>query len=246
MADTAEPKNQRILIVEDDPDNAEIYSAMLEVEGYEVVAVDCGEDALDAIKEKEPDLILLDVNLPDINGIDVLKTLRANSIAPTIVYSGYGKGKQSVTALNAGADDYLTKPFSREELTARIYALLRRVGWAPKQATKLQVNDLELDMPRRQVTISGENLHLTPIEYGILSTLMRNVGKVISHEELIESVWGSNYREDYSVLRVNISRLRQKVESDPRRPKYIQTVPGKGYQMPQIKPPPKPVATSMP
>jgi DNA-binding response OmpR family regulator len=149
-----------------------------------------------------------------------------------IVLSGFGKDRDRVVALEAGADDYMAKPFSPEELVARVKALLRRVEWTPKPETHLRVRELELDMPRRQATIRGIRLHLTPIEYGILVKLMRNAGQVIDHDELLRSVWGDQYRGDFSVLRVNISRLRQKLEENPRRPAYIVTAPGQGYWMP--------------
>jgi len=137
-----------------------------------------------------------------------------------------------VRSLESGADDYITKPFIADELLARIRALLRRVNWAPLSSTKLQVRDLVLDLPRRQVSIQGHDLLLTPIEYGILVILMKNAGKVVSHRDLMNSVWGDDFSEDFSVLRVNISRLRSKLEVDPRQPNYIRTVAGKGYTIP--------------
>lgn len=222
----------QILIVEDDEDTAEVVLTLLESAGYQAVAVDRGEAALDEIANLAPDLVLLDLNLPDINGMEVLRSVRTHSFLPMIIVSGYGKERDRVVALEAGADDYLAKPFSPEELVARVRALLRRVEWTPKPETRLVVRRLELDMPRRQASIGGRKLHLTPIEYGILVTLMRNAGKIISHDELLRAVWGDNYRGDFSVLRVNISRLRQKLEDNPRRPSYIVTVPGQGYWMP--------------
>jgi two-component system, OmpR family, KDP operon response regulator KdpE len=222
----------QILIVEDDDDTAEVVCTLLEDAGFNTVAVDRGEAALSEIASQSPDLVLLDINLPDINGLEVLRAVRTHSFLPMIILSGYGKDRDRVTALEAGADDYLAKPFSPEELIARVKALLRRVEWTPKPESRLTVRRLELDMPRRQAIIRGKKLHLTPIEYSILVTLMRNAGQVITHDELLQAVWGDTYKGDFSVLRVNISRLRQKLEENPRRPTYIVTVPGQGYWMP--------------
>lgn len=221
-----------ILIVEDDDATAEVVRTLLQDVGYNTVSVDNGEDALVEINTMAPDLVLLDLNLPGMNGLDILRAVRAHSFLPMIVISGYGKERDRVVALEAGADDYMAKPFSSEELIARVRALLRRVEWTPKPETRLLVRRLELDLPRRQATIRGKRLHLTPIEYGILALLMRKAGKVVTHDDLLRAVWGDNYRGDYSVLRVNISRLRQKLEENPRRPAYIVTVPGQGYWMP--------------
>jgi two-component system KDP operon response regulator KdpE len=176
--------------------------------------------------------VLLDLNLPDISGLDVLRSVRSHSFLPMIVLSGYGQDRDRVHALEAGADDFLAKPFSPEELVARVKALLRRVEWTPKPETHLRVRDLELDMPRRQAMIRGQRLHLTPIEYGILVMLMKSAGQVITHDELLKAVWGDQYKNDFSVLRVNISRLRQKLEENARRPAYVVTAPGQGYWMP--------------
>lgn len=225
-------RDLNILIVEDDEDTAEVVCTLLQDAGFNAVAVDRGAAALSEITADAPDLVLLDINLPDMNGLEILKSVRAHSFLPMIILSGFGKDRDRVIALEAGADDYMSKPFSPEELVARVRALLRRVEWTPKPETHLQVRQLELDMPRRQAKIKGERMHLTPIEYGILVTLMRNAGQVVSHDDLLRSVWGDHYKGDYSVLRVNISRLRQKLEDNPRRPTYIVTVPGQGYWMP--------------
>ncbi|MBL8116059.1 MAG: response regulator transcription factor [Anaerolineae bacterium] len=224
---------RQILIVEDDEDTAEVVCTLLNEAGYNAVAVDRGEDALHEIAATSPDLVLLDLNLPDIHGLDVLKQVRERSFLPMIVLSGFAKERDKVNALEAGADDYLSKPFSPEELVARVKALLRRINWTPQPETKLTVRQLELDIPRRQAFIRGERLHLTPIEYGLLVTLMRNSGQIVTHDELLKGVWNEQYAGDYSVLRVNISRLRQKIELNPRHPAYIVTVPGQGYRMPQ-------------
>lgn len=223
---------QSVLVIEDDEDTAEMVCNLLETAGYEAVAVNDGSTALDQIATLAPDLVLLDIHLPDINGLEILKKVRSHSFLPMIVISGYERDRERVIALEAGADDFMAKPFAPDELVARVKALLRRVDWTPKPETQLTVRKLELNLPRRQATINGRRLSLTPIEYNILLTLMRNAGKVISHDELLQAVWGDNYRGDYSVLRVNVSRLRQKLEENPRRPTYIVTVPGRGYWMP--------------
>lgn len=222
----------QILIVEDDEDTSEMVCTLLTEAGYSPMAVTRGDEALREITHQMPDLVLLDIHLPDVDGLDVLRTVRSQSFLPMIVISGNFRDRDKVTALEAGADDFLSKPFSPEELIARIKALLRRVEWTPKPETKLVVRQLELDIPRRYATIRGRKLHLTPIEYGILVTLMRNAGEVITHDQLLQAVWGDTYTGDHSVLRVNISRLRQKLEDNPRRPAYIVTVPGQGYRMP--------------
>lgn len=229
---TLRDQSRQILIVEDDTDTAEVVSALLESAGYTAVTADTGSTALSEINAASPDLVLLDMHLPDMNGLDVLKKVRANSFLPMIVLSGLTQERDKVVALEAGADDYMAKPFSPEELVARVNALLRRVEWTPPVEPKLTVRQLELDMARRQATVRGRKLHLTPIEYGILITLMRSAGQTIKHDELLRTVWGEQYEGDYSVLRVNISRLRQKLEENPRHPTYIVTVPGQGYTMP--------------
>ncbi|MBZ0309264.1 MAG: response regulator transcription factor, partial [Anaerolineae bacterium] len=224
--------NRQILVVEDDDDTAEVVCAVLEGAGYNATSVDLGSTALNEISSASPDLVLLDINLPDMNGLDVLRQVRSHSFLPMIVLSGFNKERDKVVALEAGADDYMAKPFSPEELIARVGALLRRIDWTPQAETKLAVRQLELDIPRRQAFIRGQRLHLTPIEYGLLVTLMRSAGKIVTHDDLLRGVWGERYEGDYSVLRVNISRLRQKLEKNPRHPAYIVTVPGQGYRMP--------------
>lgn len=233
MVTMLDAKEQNILIVEDDEDTAEVVCTLLQDAGFRATAVAFGEVAVAEILNQTPHLVLLDLHLPDIPGIEVLRSVREHSSLPMIVLSGYGKDRDRVLALEAGADDYVAKPFSPEELVARVRALLRRVvDWSPKHETQLAVRQLELDIHRRQASIRGRRLHLTPIEYGILFMLMRHAGEVVTHDDLLSHVWGDQYTGDYSVLRVNISRLRQKLEDVPRRPAYIVTVPGQGYWMP--------------
>ncbi len=228
---TAQTINQ-ILIVEDDEDTTQVVTMLLETAGYTTHAVDNAEAALSEINSSTPDLVLLDLHLPDMHGLELLKQVRENSSLPMIVLSGFTQERDKVVALEAGADDYLDKPFSPEELVARVGALLRRVRWTPSMEPKMTLRNLELDLARRQATIRGKRLHLTPTEYDILVVLMRNAGQTISHDELLHAVWGDNCESDYSVLRVNISRLRQKLEENPRYPTYIVTVAGQGYSMP--------------
>jgi DNA-binding response OmpR family regulator len=232
MVTSFDEQDLNILIVEDDEDTAEVVCTLLADAGFNATAVDSGKLALNQINANSPDLVLLDLNLPDISGLEVLRSVRSHSFMPMIVLSGYGQDRDRVHALEAGADDYMAKPFSPEELVARVKALLRRVEWTPKPETHLRVRDLELDMSRRQAMIRGQRKHLTPIEYGILVMLMKSAGEVISHDELLKAVWNDEYKGDFSVLRVNISRLRQKIEDNARRPTYVVTAPGQGYWMP--------------
>lgn len=231
MVTTHDP-NRQILIVEDDEDTAEMVSTLLEGAGYKPVAVDSGQTALNQIAANSPDLVLLDLGLPDINGMEVLRRVRDTSFLPLIVVSGFVHDRDKVRVLEAGADDCVTKPFEPDELVARVGALLRRIDWTPQVETKLTIRQLELDIPHRQAYIRGKKLHLTPVEYGLLVTLMRSSGQLVTHDDLLRAVWGEQYEGDYSVLRVNISRLRQKIEENPRRPTYIVTVPSEGYRMP--------------
>ncbi|MDZ4766807.1 MAG: response regulator transcription factor [Chloroflexota bacterium] len=223
---------RQILIVEDDEDTAEVVSAIMSGAGYSSTSVDRGQIALHEIHNTPPDLVLLDLNLPDMSGLEVLRAVRANSLLPLIVLSGYTEERDKVTALEAGADDYLAKPFSPEELLARVGALLRRVDWTTPSEPKLAVRNLEVDLARRVATLRGKRLQLTPIEYGLLVALMRRAGQVLTHDELLLTVWGDNYTGDFSVLRVNVSRLRVKLDENPRTPSYVVTVAGQGYTMP--------------
>lgn len=228
---TTRPDTRQILVVEDDKATTELVLTLLHKAGFGTSTLSNGGKVLERVTASSPDLILLDLDLTDTNGMDVLRKVRERSFIPMIVISGINKDHDKVHALEAGADDYLGKPFSPEELIARIQALLRRVEWTPQPETRLVINQLELDILQRQARVRGKKLDLTPVEYGLLITLMRSAGDVVSHDELLRSVWGENYEGDYSVLRVNISRLRQKLEDNPRRPAYILTVPGAGYQM---------------
>lgn len=224
---------KRLLIIEDDVDFLTGLATLLGKAGYHVCTASTGQAGLNAFEESRPHLVLLDIGLPDIDGFQVIQELRQISSVPILILSGSDNDRDKVQALEMGADDYVTKPFHPQELRARIAALLRRVGWTPTPETLIEIRGLRLDIARRQVTYNGTTLHLTPIEFAILSTLMQHAGEVVSHEEMLRNVWGDHYTGDFSVLRVNISRLRHKIEAQADRPTLIMTVARKGYLIPQ-------------
>jgi two-component system KDP operon response regulator KdpE len=206
-------------------------SDLLHTYGYQSLIAASAEEAVDRMAVEMPDLILLDLGLPDMDGMALLNKVRASSFVPLIVVSG-ASGSDRIAALESGADDFINKPFSNAELIARVRALMRRIELMPQSDTRMVVGRLELDIPHRRATMRGKKIHLTPIEYALLHTLMRKAGEVVTYNDLLRAVWGDGYTGDFSVLRVNISRLRQKIEDDARDPVYILTVPGEGYQMP--------------
>lgn len=226
----ASPKE--LLLIDDDAKFLESLNRLLSEKGYAIRSAKNAYSAMRQFDHYPPDLILLDIDLPDINGFEILNSLRAKSNVPVLILSGDKDDTDKVRALHSGADDYITKPFNPEELLARISAALRRVEWTPPMEPILEVGPLHVDMATRQVRNGGEILHLTPIEYAMLCTLMQAAGRIVTHEDLLTSVWGPGYEGDFSVLRVNISRLRQKIEKNPRRPQWITTVPRKGYMIP--------------
>jgi two-component system KDP operon response regulator KdpE len=220
-----------ILVIEDDHETAAILFDLLEQSGYRAVVALNAAEALSQLAIETPDLVLLDLRLPDMDGLALLSKVRSASQLPLIVVSGKGTDRDRVSSLENGADDYIAKPFSSAELVARVRALMRRVEWGPTADSRLVVGRLELDIPRRRALIRGRKIHLTPIEYNLLHALMRSAGQTVTYNELLRSVWGDNYTGDFSVLRVNISRLRQKIEEDKHSPACIVTVAGEGYMM---------------
>lgn len=222
-----------ILVVDDEPKIVRFIKASLSLAGYDIVTAATGRAALQIFNERHPDLMILDLGLPDVDGMDVLRSVRTHSTRPVIILTARDDEKEKVRGLELGADDYLTKPFGTQELKARIEAVMRRVRWSP-QATDLpefQIRHLNVDFHRRRVRVKGEEIHLTPTEYDLLRALIYNAGRVIGHHELLAEVWGEQYRTDLAILRVNISRLRQKLENGSGEPEYIQTVPGVGYKL---------------
>ena len=219
-----------ILVVDDERPIRRYLHTALTAQGYQVSEAASGQEALSMAVSAQPDLIILDLGLPDLDGVEVTQTLRGWSQVPIIVLSVREGERDKIAALDAGADDYLTKPFGTGELLARLRVALRHAA-QPADAPVIQVDDLSIDMTRRLVTLRGQEISLTPIEYKLLSVLAQNAGKVLIHRQLLRQVWGMGYENETHLLRVNISNLRAKIEPDPARPHYIQTEPGVGYRM---------------
>ncbi|MBV9280453.1 MAG: response regulator transcription factor [Chloroflexi bacterium] len=221
----------RVLVVDDEPAVLRTLRANLLARGYDVTAVESGEEALLRSAEQHPDLVILDLMLPGLSGIEVCEALRAGSAVPILVLSARGEEQTKVRALDLGADDYLTKPFGIDELLARVRALLRRGPSTPEGDGTLRVGALTLDLGAREVVHNGARLELTPREFDVLAYLMRHSGKVVTHRVLLQEVWGPEYGRETQYLRVFINRLRRKIEDDPSHPRYIATEPGVGYRL---------------
>ncbi len=218
----------KILVVDDDPAIAEMLTIVLEGEGFDTVVVGDGIEAVAAARAEDPDLILLDVMLPGMNGIDVCRAVREESVVPIVMLTARTDTVDVVLGLESGADDYINKPFKPKELVARVRARLRRTPDEP--ATNLTIADLEVDVAGHQVTRDGEPINLTPIEFDLLVTLGSKPGQVFSREELLEQVWGYRKSNDTRLVNVHIQRLRSKIERDPDDPQIILTVRGIGYK----------------
>ncbi len=221
---------ERILVVDDDPALRRTLRANLAARGYDVVVVETGEDALVAVATQVPALVILDLMLPGLSGLDVCQAVRARLETPILVLSARGEGATKVRALDLGADDYLTKPFGMDELLARVRALLRRVERAPGVEDMLHVGALTLDPSAHQVWRGDTLLELTPREFAVLAHLMRHSGKVVTHRQVLVEVWGPEYAHETQYVHVFVNRLRHKIEDDPARPRYIVTEPAVGYR----------------
>jgi two-component system KDP operon response regulator KdpE len=202
----------------------------LTAQGFSVYEAANGQETLNAVIENRPDVIILDLGLPDFDGIEVTRRLREWSKTPIIILSVREAEQDKIAALDAGADDYLTKPFGTGELMARMRVVMRRLAGKFDEPV-LQVDDLKMDLSRRVVSINENQISLTPTEYEILRLLLQNAGKVITHRQLLRQVWGTAYESEMHMLRVNISNLRRKIEKDPSRPHYLLTEPGVGYRI---------------
>ena len=221
---------QRVLVVDDENSIRRYLRAALSAQGFTVYEAASGEEAVNAVLNNRPDIIILDLGLPDFDGIEVTRRLREWSQTPIIILSVREAENDKIAALDAGADDYLTKPFSTGELMARMRVAMRRLANKSDEPV-LQVDDLKLDLSRRLVTVSEKEISLTPTEYDILRLLMQNAGKVLTHRHLLRQVWGTAYESEMHLLRVNISNLRRKIEPDPARPHYLVTESGVGYRL---------------
>jgi two-component system, OmpR family, KDP operon response regulator KdpE len=226
-------QKQRILIADDEPQITRVLRTGLSTRGYDVRVAADGESALDTFNDWHPDLVVTDLSMPNMDGIELCGRLRLISQVPIIVLSVKGEEKTKVEALDAGADDYVTKPFGIEELLARVRATLRRAPAASTEdadSTVLEAGDFRLDVETRKVTVLGNEIHLTPKEFELLAHLMRQSGKVLTHRKLLTAIWGANYSEQTEYLRVFIGQLRKKIEPDPASPRYILTEPWIGYR----------------
>lgn len=220
----------RILIVDDEEAIRRYLRTILRGYGYAVSEAAAGLETLERVAAEHPDVIILDLGLPDIDGCEVIRRLREWSVTPIIVLSVRDQELDKITALDSGANDYLTKPFSAGELLARLRVALRPVSLPVVEAPRLAVGDLAIDFVERSVTMAGKQVHLTPREYDLLRLLARNAGRVMTHQRLLREVWGEMYEGETHLLRVNISNLRRKIEPDPSRPAYIVTEPAVGYR----------------
>jgi two-component system KDP operon response regulator KdpE len=219
-----------VLVVDDDPQMLRAVSNALKARSYAVLTAEDGESALDVLAEEQVDLVLLDLGLPDLDGHHVIERLRTWTETPVIVLSVRDAQDEKVAALDAGADDYMTKPFGTKELLARMRAVLRRASTDQAERTVLRFDGLEIDLARQLVSLNGEPIHLTPTEYRLLEAMATNPGKLMTHRMLLQRVWGPGYGTESNYLRLYVRQLRQKLLDDPARPKWITTEPGLGYR----------------
>jgi len=221
---------QRVLVVDDENAIRRYLHTALTAQGFTVYEAANGEEAVNAVLNNRPDIIILDLGLPDFDGIEVTRRLREWSKTPIIILSVREAENDKIAALDAGADDYLTKPFGTGELMARMRVAMRRLATKSDEPV-IQVDSLKMDLSRRLVTVAEKEISLTPTEYDILRLLMQNAGRVLTHRQLLRQVWGTAYESEMHLLRVNISNLRRKIEPDPARPHYMLTEPGVGYRL---------------
>jgi two-component system KDP operon response regulator KdpE len=222
-----------VVLVEDEPQIRRFLRATLGGQGYRLFEATTGADGLVEVASRQPDVVIVDLGLPDMDGLEVIRRLREWSAVPVIVLSARGQERDKVAALDAGADDYVSKPFSAGELLARIRVALRHTAGVSHEGSEaaFKVGELQVDQLRRHVTVRGVEVRLTPIEYKLLTTLVRHAGKVVTHQQLLREVWGPAHTEQSHYVRVYMGHLRHKVEAEPARPRYLLTEPGVGYRL---------------
>jgi two-component system KDP operon response regulator KdpE len=221
--------SRRILVCDDEPQVIRALKVVLQEAGFDVIPTGTAAEALDQAAVRPPDAAIIDLVLPDQDGVEVTRRLREWSQMPILVLSAIGEEEEKVRALAAGADDYVTKPFASRELIARLEAALRRVDSQPQEPV-ISVGGLEVDFAGRNVRRDGEEIHLTPIQYELLRVLLQNRGRLMTHRALLVEVWGPAYESDTQTLRTHIANLRRKIEPDGRHPRFIRTDPGVGYR----------------
>jgi two-component system KDP operon response regulator KdpE len=222
-----------IVLIEDEPQIRRFLRATLTGQGYRLFEATTGADGLVEVGCRQPDVAIVDLALPDMDGLEVIRRLREWTAVPIIVLSARGQERDKVTALDAGADDYVSKPFAAGELLARIRVALRHSAGASHEAedATFKVGELEVHLLRRQVFVGGGEVHLTPIEYKLLATLVRHAGKVVTQQQLLREVWGPAHTDQAHYVRVYMAHLRHKLEAEPARPRYLLTEPGVGYRL---------------
>jgi two-component system, OmpR family, KDP operon response regulator KdpE len=226
----ANAEGQRILVVDDEPQIVRALKVILRGAGYSTDQAESREEALNAVSVHPPDAMVLDLVLPDGSGVDVCTEVRSWTSLPIIVLSAVGDEREKVRALDAGADDYITKPFGTDELLARLRAALRRVSEDGGEPT-IDLGDLVIDLAARTVARDGEEVHLTPIEFSLLRVLALHRGKLVTHNHLLREVWGPGYEDETHYLRVHVAHIRSKIEPEPSRPRHLITEPGIGYRL---------------
>ncbi len=222
-----------LVLIEDEAQIRRFLRATLIGQGYRLFEAPTGADGLVEVASRQPDVVIVDLGLPDMDGLEVIRRLREWSAVPVIVLSARGQERDKVTALDAGADDYVSKPFSAGELLARIRVALRHTAGASHEGSEaaFKVGELQVDQLRRHVTVGGAEVRLTPIEYKLLTTLVRHAGKVVTHQQLLRDVWGPGHDAQAHYVRVYMAHLRHKLEVEPARPRYLLTEPGVGYRL---------------
>ena len=222
-----------VVLIEDEPQIRRFLRATLTGQGYRLFEATTGADGLVEVGSRQPDVVIVDLGLPDIDGIDVIRRLREWTDVPIIVLSARGQERDKVTALDVGAADYVSKPFGAGELLARIRVALRHTAGASHEGddATFQVGELRMDLLRRQVFVGEREVRLTPIEYKLLTTLVRHAGKVVTHAQLLRDVWGPTHTDQAHYVRVYLAHLRHKLEAEPARPRYLLTEPGVGYRL---------------